>query len=53
MMQENQTPKNEQKPAEVTVQKQYKPNESGSIAIDGFVRVFDPNTKEVFVETRT
>lgn len=40
------------KPLETTDQKQFKPDEAGSIVIDGFVRVFDPNTKETFVETR-
>lgn len=29
-----------------------RPNEVGSFQIDGFVKIFDPNTKEVFVEKR-
>ncbi len=29
-----------------------KPNETGSISVEGFVRIFDPATKEVFVEKR-
>jgi hypothetical protein len=29
-----------------------KPNETGSISVEGFVRIFDPNTKEKFVEKR-
>jgi len=29
-----------------------KPNETGSISVEGFVRIFDPNTKEKFVEQR-
>jgi len=29
-----------------------KPNETGSISVTGFVRIFDPNTKEIFVEQR-
>lgn len=29
-----------------------KPNETGSISVTGFVRIFDPNTKEKFVEQR-
>jgi len=29
-----------------------KPNETGSITVTGFVRIFDPNTKEKFVEQR-
>lgn len=29
-----------------------KPNETGSISVEGFVRIFDPNTKETIVEKR-
>jgi hypothetical protein len=29
-----------------------KPNETGSIHVEGFVRIFDPKTKETFVEKR-
>ena len=29
-----------------------KPNETGSISVEGFVKVFDPNTQEKFVEKR-
>jgi hypothetical protein len=29
-----------------------RPNETGSISVQGFVRIFDPNTKEKFVEQR-
>jgi len=29
-----------------------KPNDTGSISVEGFVRIFDPATKEVFVEKR-
>jgi hypothetical protein len=29
-----------------------KPNDTGSISVEGFVRIFDPNTKEKFVEQR-
>jgi hypothetical protein len=29
-----------------------KPNETGSISVTGFVRIFDPNTKKKFVEQR-
>ena len=29
-----------------------KPNETGSIRVEGFVKIFDPNTKEKFVEQR-
>ena len=31
---------------------QKKPNETGSINVEGFVRIFDPNTNEKFVEKR-
>ena len=50
----NQT--NEQKSGpEVAKQQQpspKRPNETGSISVEGFVRIFDPNTKEKFVEKR-
>ena len=36
-----------QKPAQAK-----RPNETGSISVEGFVRIFDPNTKEKFVEKR-
>lgn len=29
-----------------------RPNDIGALQIDGFVKIFDPNTKEVFVEKR-
>jgi hypothetical protein len=29
-----------------------RPNEQGSISVTGFVKIFDPKTKETFVETR-
>jgi hypothetical protein len=29
-----------------------KPNETGSISVEGHVRIFDPKSKEVFVEKR-
>lgn len=29
-----------------------RPNENGSILVEGFIRITDPNTKEVLVETR-
>lgn len=48
----NQT--NEQQPVQkVTEQpKPKRPNETGSISVEGFVSIFDPNTKEKFVEKR-
>jgi hypothetical protein len=27
-------------------------NDTGSISVEGFVKIFDPNTKEKFVEKR-
>ena len=29
-----------------------KPNETGSVYIEAYVKIFDPNTKEVMVEKR-
>lgn len=29
-----------------------KPNETGSIRVEGFVKIHDPKTKQVFVEKR-
>lgn len=29
-----------------------KPNETGSISVEGFVKIYDPTSKEVFVEKR-
>lgn len=29
-----------------------KPNEIGSLHVEGFVKIFDPNTKEVYLESR-
>lgn len=29
-----------------------RPNETGSVSVEGFVKIFDPNTKKVFVEKR-
>ena len=28
------------------------PNETGSVSVQGFVKIFDPATKKVFVEKR-
>lgn len=44
----NQT-QNTNKPAN---QPTKRPNETGSISVEGFVKIFDPKTKEVFVEKR-
>jgi hypothetical protein len=29
-----------------------KPNETGSIRVEGFVKIFDPKSQEIFVEKR-
>jgi hypothetical protein len=29
-----------------------RPNETGSISVEGFIKIFDPATKETFVEKR-
>jgi hypothetical protein len=29
-----------------------KPNETGSISVQGFIKIFDPATKKVYVEKR-
>jgi hypothetical protein len=29
-----------------------RPNENGSVRVEGFVRIFDPKTKQVYVEKR-
>jgi len=28
------------------------PNETGTITVEGFIKIFDPNSKETFVEKR-
>ena len=37
------------KPAETAPKK---PNETGTISVQGFVKIFDPATRQVFVEKR-
>ena len=29
-----------------------RPNETGSMSVEGFIKIFDPATKKVFVEKR-
>jgi hypothetical protein len=29
-----------------------RPNDTGSVHVEGFVKIFDPNTQETFVEKR-
>ena len=41
------------KPVNATPEKKpSKPNETGTISVQGHVRIFDPNTKKTIVETR-
>lgn len=35
-----------------STQKPAKPNETGSVHVEGFVKIFDPKTQETFVEKR-
>jgi hypothetical protein len=49
-MSENFTPKQINTVAPVVAGK--KPNETGSISVQGFIKIFDPGTKQVFVEKR-
>jgi hypothetical protein len=35
-----------------TIPEPKRPNETGSISVEGFVKIFDPKTKEIFVEKR-
>ena len=45
--------KNTQQPAQnKPVAKNKRPNETGSITVQGFLKIFDPKTKETFVEKR-
>jgi hypothetical protein len=48
-MTENNAPK--QSTPEITPQPR-RPNETGSISVQGFVRIFDPASKQVYVEKR-
>lgn len=45
---------NNQKPlnSKEMIEKSSKPNEQGSVKIQGHIKIFDPNTKEVFVDKR-
>lgn len=48
MMQNNQPAKQETNSAP----QPKRPNETNSVSVTGFVKIFDPKTKETFVETR-
>lgn len=43
------TQNTQQKPAQPAPKR---PNDTGSISVEGHVRIFDPKTKETFVEKR-
>lgn len=42
----------QQQPNTVEQTKSNHPNETGTISVEGFVRIFDPQTKDIFVEKR-
>jgi hypothetical protein len=42
----------ENKQSQPAVSPESRPNERGSFAVMGHVKIFDPNTKETIVETR-
>lgn len=48
-MTQKELPKNPSPPASGAAKR---PNETGSISVEGFVKIFDPKTKETFVEKR-
>jgi len=48
-MTENKTPT---QPISDTKTTAKRPDEQGTISVEGFVKIFDPNTKEKFVEKR-
>ena len=50
MMQNNQPVK--QETTSVPPAQPKRPNETGSVSVTGFVKIFDPKTQETFVETR-
>ena len=41
---------NQTKPVVKTATK--RPNETGAMSVEGFIKIFDPTTKKVFVEKR-
>jgi hypothetical protein len=46
---QNSQPVNQQTNSEVQPKR---PNETGSVSVTGFIKIFDPKTQETFVETR-
>lgn len=47
----DQQPKKDEKESQKPVASP-RPNETGSIAVSGHIRIFDPNTQEVIIEAR-
>jgi hypothetical protein len=47
----NQNSEKQQTTSQKTVQPS-RPNDTGSISVEGFVKIFDPTSKEVYVEKR-
>ena len=45
-------PKPQTQPQQPKPQPTARPNERGAIAVSGFLKISDPQTKQVFVETR-
>jgi len=54
MNQSNEAKQPEVKPVKPVEQKPTgrRPNETGSISVEGHVRIFDPASKEIYVEKR-
>lgn len=44
--------KDDKKPVASTATTTKRPNETGSISVEGHIRIFDPKTKDVYVEKR-
>jgi hypothetical protein len=40
------------KPNPPVQNQQRRPNEQGTINVSGFIKIYDPNNKQIFVETR-
>jgi hypothetical protein len=45
---ENKTPTQQ----EQQIKPEKRPNDTGSVTVDGFVKIFDPKTRKVFVEQK-
>lgn len=43
---------NKNQPTTPIPQANKKPNDTGSVSVEGFIRIFDPKTQEVLVEKR-